>query len=411
MKKQTKIVIGAMVIVVLVIVALAINFPPVFKGKSSGTFGKADRYHKSQMTDKDIQLRSKITADTVGLKKMLQGLVYFTVFTKDLCIKIDNCVTVFQEQGLTSKDKGFSQLMLLKDYSTFIKNNNKTLGNTISLLKGFYFKENADESADIEKDLRDFGNYVKTLGERDAVLESALKGMDNFLVNSDIMKERKEELKKLKSIRDQLLMQGIQLALMVQDNALGFDLCSYAISSQADLIKLYGAQDKLQAGAQEKLQSVLAQDKLQAMAQEKLQAISSHELNSLVTGQSPDLSALVYNTANLSFEAGSMADLKLYTAKQDLNASNPSLQFNATEKIQIIYTGIADINISPVGIIGIIVLARDGLQVVLSNYDLKGGFSGIGMGEMNSVQLQSLLLGQGSLGVYNASFSKILELR
>lgn len=411
MKKQTKILIGGLAVVVVIIIALALNFPPVFKGKSSGTFAKADKYHKSQMTEKDIQLRSKLTADTVELKKMLQGLVYFTVFTKDLCIKIDNCVTVFQEQGLTSKDAAFSQLMLLRDYSTFIKNNNETLGNTIALLKGFYFKENVDESSDVEKDLRDFGNYVKALNERDDVLESALKGMDNFLVNSDIMKERKVELKKLKSIRDQLLMQGIQLALTVQDNALSIALCGYAISSQAELYKIYGAQDKLQAGAPDKLQRFLAQDKLQALAQEKLQAVNSQELNNLVSAQEPGLSAIVYDNATLSFVVCSMADLKIYVAKQDLNAVNSSVQFGAIEKVQIIYTGIADINIIPVGIIGIVVLAQDGLQVVLSNYDLKTGFTASETGALNSVQLQNILLGQGNLGIYGASLLNILELQ
>jgi hypothetical protein len=390
MNKKTKVVIGAVVIVALFIIALALNFPPVFKGKSSGTFGKADRYHKSQMSEKDILLRSKLTSDTVELKKMLQGLVYFTVFTKDLCIKIDNCVNVFQEQGLNSKDPGFSQLMLLKDYSSFIKNNNETLGNTISLLKGFYFKENVDESADVEKNLRDFGNYVKTLGERDDVLETALKGMDNFLVSSNIMKERTEELKKLKSIRDQLLMQGIQLAGLVQDNAMGTRLLSYSLSSQQQL-QIYTAQDNLQMHAQDKLQQFMAQDKLQAGASEKLQMTGSHEINTLFTAREPGLSVFVYNRENLSF---------FYAAKEDLNAAQSSLQFDASEKIQVAYMGIGDINVIPVGIIGIGIFAQDGLQIVMSNYDLKAGYLGIGLGAVNSMQLEGVLYGQTNLGFF-----------
>ena len=389
MNKKTKVVIGAVVIVALFIIALALNFPPVFKGKSSGTFGKADRYHKSQMSEKDILLRSKLTSDTVELKKMLQGLVYFTVFTKDLCIKIDNCVTVFQEQGLNSKDPGFSQLMLLKDYSSFIKNNNETLGNTISLLKGFYFKENMDESADVEKSLRDFGNYVKTLDERDVVLESALKGMDNFLVSSNIMKERKEELKKLKSIRDQLLMQGIQLAGLVQDNAMGTRLLSYSLSSQQQL-QIYTAQDNLQMHEQDKLQAGV-QDKLQASASEKLQMTGSQEINTRFTAREPGLSVFVYNRENLSF---------FYAAKEDLNAAQSSLQFDASEKIQVAYMGIGDINVIPVGIIGIGIFAQDGLQIVMSNYDLKAGYLGIGLGAVNSIQLEGVLYGQTNLGFF-----------
>jgi hypothetical protein len=209
LKKQTKIVIGILVVVAIIIIALSINFPPVFKGTSSGTFAKADKYHKRQMSGKDVQLRSELTSDTAKLKSTLQGLTYFAVFTEDLCLKIDTCVKVFQAQGMKSGDDGYSQLMQLKDYAVFIRNNNETLGKTIALLASFYLSDVPDQSAEVEKNLREFSDYVKLFTEKDEVLESALKGMDTYVLGNKILQERKDELKKLKSIRDQILISGV----------------------------------------------------------------------------------------------------------------------------------------------------------------------------------------------------------
>lgn len=238
MKKKTKIVIGILIAVALIIVAIAVNFPPVFEGKTSGTFGKADKYHKSQMTEKDVQFRSELTADTAQLKKMLQGLIYFSVFTNELSNKMDSCVTVFQQQGMTNQDTGFGNMLALQDYSTFIKNNNKTLGSTINLLSGFYFKDKADQSVDVEKNLREFGNYVKILNEKDSILEVALRSMDNFLLNSKVLKDRKTEFMNLKSIRDQLLIGGLRLAALIDDKPVVSAICCYAATSQLE----FGAQ-------------------------------------------------------------------------------------------------------------------------------------------------------------------------
>lgn len=220
MKKQTKIVIGALFIVVLVIVALAIKFPPVFKGKSSGTFAKADKYQKSQMTEKDVKLRSALTADTAKLRTTLQGLIYFSAFTEDLCLRIDTCVNAFQEKGMKTDDPGYAGLMAMKDYAVFIRNNNQALGTTIGMLGSFYFADAKDQSQDVEKNLRDFSNYVKLFAQKDKVLETAIKSMDNFIVGNKILKDSKDELRKLKSIRDQLLIKGVQVGALNQDKGL-----------------------------------------------------------------------------------------------------------------------------------------------------------------------------------------------
>ena len=231
MKKQTKIAIGILVAICLVIVGVSILSQPMDKGLSSGTFAKADKYQKTQMTQKDVQLRSELTSDTVKLKGTLQGLTYFAVFTEDLCLKIDTCLNVFQGQGMKSGDAGFSQLILLKDYAVFIRNHNETLGKTIAMLSSFYLSDVTDQSADVEKNLGEFSNYVKLFIEKDSVLESALQGIDSYILGNKIVLERKDELKKLKSIRDQLLIKGIQLGALVQDNSLSANLFIQAMNS------------------------------------------------------------------------------------------------------------------------------------------------------------------------------------
>ncbi len=295
MKKQTKIILGALVVVVIAIVAISLGFPPVQKGESSGTFGKADKYHKSQLTEKDVQLRSKLTADTAQLKQMIQGLAYFAVFTNDVSNKIDSCFVMFQEKGLNSQDLGYSDMMALKDYSAFIRNNNKILVNTTNLLSGFYYPETADQSVDVEQSMREFGNYVKNLNQKDKVIEPALKSMDRFISTNKILQERKEEMRKLKGIRDQLLIKGVQLGGMVGDKSLISGLSSLALQAQLGSI-----------GSQENnLGIIKAQGNLQVNLMNSKEALGQVSfINSQVLG---------YNSTIQSFE------IKAVNAAADLN--------------------------------------------------------------------------------------------
>jgi hypothetical protein len=235
MKKQVKIIIGVVLVIAILVVGISLFFPAVFKDMSSGTFGKADKYHKSQMTEADVKLRSEFVADTAKLQGMIQGLIYFALFTQDLSHSIDSCVSTFQQHGICSQEGGCNTVIVLQDYSDYIKNNNKTLGTTISMLTGFYLKDKSDQSADVEKNLRDFGNYVNNLNEKDSILELALRSMDNFMLNKKVLQTRKTEIASLKSIRDQLLIKSVQMASLMSDAPLGVSLCSYAIGAEPGL--------------------------------------------------------------------------------------------------------------------------------------------------------------------------------
>ncbi len=379
MKKQTKVVLGILVAVVVVIIAVSVFYSPVAGDKSSGTFAKADKFQKSQMSEKDVQLRSELTSDTAKLRTTLQGLLYFAAFTEDLCLRIDTCVNLFQEKGMKSDDPGFEQLMALRDYAGFVRNNNETLGKTIGMLSSFYFSDNKDQSVDVEKNMREFSNYVKLFTEKDAVLESSLQGMDNFMLSNKILQDRKEELRKLKAIRDQLLIKGIQVAGLVQDKGLGTRLCGQALNTG------FTANEKLQAGSQEKLQGQIAAGlSLHSMdyAQEKLGMVLAADKVGVTVSSNVQM-GVVYDKANLQFVVG--------------NASQLAVAFGATVNSQ--------------QVIGVVLFGTPGLNIVNSNIDLKIAFTGTGMGSfmnsfmnshlnslLNASQLGSLLNSQGSMG-------------
>ena len=283
-----------MAVVVLGIVLLSVVFPDVMKGKSSGTFAKADKYQKSQMTEKDVKLRSALTADTAKLKKTLQGLIYFSVFTEDLCLRIDTCLSAFQEKGMKSDDPGFAGLMAMKDYAVFIRNNNQALGTTIGMLSGFYFGDVKDQSQDVEKNLREFGNYVKLFAQKDKVLETAIKGMDNFIVGNKILKDSKEELKKLKSIRDQLLIKGVQVGALNQDKG----LCVALFNASAEPLGL--AVIDLTTGAQSSIASN-GSGSLSGITQYLNAGVSLNALRINATADMQAGAGIVYDKARLQF--------------------------------------------------------------------------------------------------------------
>ncbi len=439
MKKQTKILFGAIVVVVLVIVVISLNFPPIFKGKSSGTIGKAEKYRKSLTTEKDIKLRSELTADTVKLKGMIQGLMYFAVFTQDLSSKIDSCVILYGAKGLTGTDAGQRNLIALNDYAIFIRNNNQTLANTIKLLNGFYTGKEADQSADVEKNLRDFHNYVKTLCDRDSILEVSLKSMDKFMLTTKTLKDRKSELVRLKSIRDQLLIKGLQFGALIDDKAFAAWVMNFAIHGQQEL-QNFLAQEKVRDdnylgptggnggnggaggnggiwgaggrggnggaggdGAMEKIGIT----EIEAMSKDKLSVLNQETLRVIITSHDPgfvgitEIEAIeqaradvgivyqiVYDRANLQFLLLDKPDLKL-TVANDKNAAFAPL--------------------SGYLIVGFV--SNQGLNIYCSSIDMKGQFLSLS-NEMifSNEQLNKLIPAQVNLGTVAAFCSNFVNI-
>lgn len=398
MKKQVKVVISLVLLTAILIIGVSLFYPQVFKGITSGTFGKADKYHKSQMTEADVRLRSELSSDTAKLKSMIQGLIYFSLFTQDLSHKIDSCVTTFQNHGICSQEGGCSKVVILQDYSDFIKNNNKTLGTTISMLTGMYLKDQSDESADVEKNLRDFGNYVYNLNEKDSILEQALRSMDNYMLTNKTLKARKTELANLKSIRDQLLLGSIQLSGLLQDKPLSAALCSYALSSQQSLNVLYGQaqlgnaalmgqlQNANQIMNQNNLERAVVGNQLQFNSAEQLQDIIQAQQLGAVNSKADDLgSNLVGNVILYDKDSYQFVVSNISTLGSALSAAQMNALVLGSQSL------------------GIVVFFSDqGLQMMASGYDLSNAVQSQVLGSaLSSAQLNSFLNSQEGIGSFS----------
>jgi hypothetical protein len=218
MKSKTKLLIGIGFVAALCIgflMGISVNYPTPETSDLAGTFGKAEKYHKVQMTEKDVQLRTDLVKDTAELRNMIQGLIYFSVFTADVCKDIELTVVAFKAKGMGALKEESETINILQDFSDFIKNNNNTLNSTIVLLTGFYLNDTASMSQDVEKKYNDFGNYVNGLNQKNMLLTDALKDIDNFMLTDKILQANTPELTQLKSIRDQLLIKGLQLGALI----------------------------------------------------------------------------------------------------------------------------------------------------------------------------------------------------
>ncbi len=239
------------------VVGISVNYPMPDKSLLGGTVGKAKKYHKTSMTASDIKLRSELLSDTVMLHSMIREMVYFSLLTEQVSKSLDFSRLAFEVRGMGSTATEKGQLTVLKDYSEFIRNNNKALNSTIALLTGISTGDTVDLSMDVEKNFRDFGAYVTNLSDKNDALNQAVTLMDNFMLNNEILKTHKSDLAELKSIRDQLVITATEMiGLVFSKEQLG-QFVNLALLSEeklgrilnVDQLNLIAGQQRLDLGA------------------------------------------------------------------------------------------------------------------------------------------------------------------
>ena len=333
MKKQNKLIIGLIVGVALAILAVSFFFPSVYKGLTSGSFGKADKYHQEQMTENDVQLRSDFTKDTAQLRQMVTGLIYFALFTDNLSMTIDTCLVSYKLQGFDKDPANTQAIALLQDYNSFLKNNTKTLAGTTRILAGFMLHDTASGSSDVERTIRDFANYVNQVNQKDSVLMLALNKVDAYLIGNKTLQKKTEEIRNLKAIRDQLVIKSTQfMALTGNKQGLG-NMLSFAIQSQGQYSGI-GALQVSTAGSKV-VQSDLGIEEIvaarfnssnisSAFSATEVQAQFGSKVNS-----SPELSYVVYDKASLQIFVCSGVQLQVVCGVGNLQGvlvgSNPQI--------------------------------------------------------------------------------------
>lgn len=183
---------------------------------TGGTIGQVKKYRKEQMSEKDILLRSEVMKDTSRLDEIIQGLIFFNAYTTALEMSLGNRLADMESvsEFTETYDLFFQEL---SDFRDFLKNNNTVLTNTITMLADFYNDTITESSADVENNLRAFVNYIRQLEEKDSVMTVAVNNLDTYIGDKEQTIIDREEVEKLKAIRDELLIRIIQGAYILND--------------------------------------------------------------------------------------------------------------------------------------------------------------------------------------------------
>jgi hypothetical protein len=221
MSSKTKILIGLIILLIAGITLLiSTMFKPAGSDLAKGTFGKAEKYHKQAMTERDVQLRSEFTKDTVQLRNMIQGLKYFGQFNEKVAWQIDTMLSLLRFHPLVTDQAMNPPFLALKDYGTFLATNSQQITSTEIMLRQFVTGEEViDQSVDIEKNLRVLGTFMNQVALRDSVLEEAAMRIDIYLDKSARKKLMQEEITNLKSFRDMLLVDNLLTAAMLGEKS------------------------------------------------------------------------------------------------------------------------------------------------------------------------------------------------
>ena len=114
----------------------------------SGAIGKADKYQSEQMKESDIKLRSDFVKDTAELRKAINDLVNFAVFSRQTMTNIETW-WLPQLEKYYSSTVSQKNLLYLRDYVELLKNSGKNIQSIVEMLADFYYKRNSDKSVDI----------------------------------------------------------------------------------------------------------------------------------------------------------------------------------------------------------------------------------------------------------------------
>lgn len=246
-------------LLLLVVLFLAIYWPPFSSEEASGTIGKADK-PASEAQDPKINLSSEMLRDTTVLKRTIQDLVQFYGFTFSLAEYIDTwLIPQLDKYYLASVAQ--EDIQSIKDFGSFLKNNNNTLRNTLETLGSLYGTQNTQAQPDLENNLLGFIGYVNQMIVKDSVFDVVLARLDKYIKQTENEKTaKKSQIKNLKDIRDKLLIDNYMIALALNQDDKLKTLSDVKIYNQENLkmvlnneIKQFMSNIQLQSG--EKIKS------------------------------------------------------------------------------------------------------------------------------------------------------------
>jgi len=306
---------------------------------------------------------------------MVTGLIYFALFTDNLSMTIDTCLVSYKLQGFDKDPANKQAIAMLQDYNSFLKNNTKTLAGTTRLLAGFLLRDTVDQSADVDKTIRDFANYVNQVNQKDSVLMLALSKVDSYLIGNKMLQKKTDEIRNLKAIRDQLVIKSTQfMALTGNKQGLGVIL-SYIVSAQDQYNAIHMVNGTPLCGTGNLASAPSAQAHEISASSDLHVAFNGVGLGmNTASGNvnaNPHLSCLVYDKPNLNF---ALIGVGQFLGMYDATQFNSILQ--GTDR--------------NIGIVGVVDAANIGVVVdaaILCNILQSGVFSGY----ISAVQLNNIL--------------------
>lgn len=206
MKKAIKLLTLLSIILVLGFFMPACNCG-VNEDEAAGAIGKVDKYHKDQMSESDLLLRSEIMEDTAALRNTIRGMllvyVYYDAYGKSMKKNAEmlknNPANVDDQLGAED----------LENYCEFIENGNEQLCEVCQMCSDVYNDTVTEYSFDVEQNVRNYAVYLDKLDSRDSLVGSTISKSDAWITENENNPEKKEQVKQVKRIRDEVLLRDI----------------------------------------------------------------------------------------------------------------------------------------------------------------------------------------------------------
>ncbi|MDD3811589.1 MAG: hypothetical protein PHV14_04825 [Bacteroidales bacterium] len=246
MKTRTKLLFALGFVAALLVgyvIGILVDYPTLNNQDLAGTVGKAKKFRKTVLTAEDVRLRTDLMKDTAQLRTIIQSLTYYSMLTEETNKNLNMALIAFRSNGMGGDESQKNQLDQLSDFAEFLHNGNESLGATLSMLSNLYFDGDAAETPDVEKNLRDFGNFVTGLDNWGEALNQGVLNLDQFMLDQGSLQEQMASVKELKSIRDKLVISSLQLAAVADSKQMVNLVLSQILSR--DQLNLLRGQDQL----------------------------------------------------------------------------------------------------------------------------------------------------------------------
>ena len=211
-----------------IILALGFLLPAcncgVNEDEAAGAIGKVDKYHKDQMSESDLLLRSEIMEDTAALRNTLRGMllvyVYYDAYGKSMKKNAEmlknNPANVDDQLGAED----------LENYCEFIENGNEQLCEVCQMCSDVYNDTVTEYSFDVEQNVRNYAVYLNKLDSRDSLVSSAIEKSDAWIKENENVADKEKQVKQVKKIRDEILLR---------------EICSGAVMDNQEKINTYSS--------------------------------------------------------------------------------------------------------------------------------------------------------------------------